>query len=226
MKRVSLLVVASALFIPAGRSASASEFNWENMIHAWMKLNIDFNYSKAQVDSYMQLFRPDVWKNVRNNEFEREKARTETTALMKMRVQDFNLKEDIVLNTTLPIGQFNFDTETFPIEKMRDTTYWYPQARYSENLPSNLHIFISNTKSFDALKMSKEAAAALVKERNEKFRGDRNLAVTIKFRVTKLRSRDTEILAEIQSLTLFRDPKRNEVLAVLKNNPEKEESKK
>jgi len=37
------------------RRKPSGEFNWENLVLAWIKFNPDFEYSDRRIDSYMQV---------------------------------------------------------------------------------------------------------------------------------------------------------------------------
>ena len=66
-------------------TVSAHDLEWQKLLLAALQLRQGLDYD-ANVDSYMQVFRPDVWNRYRNDRFGLEAKRKETIELMKRAV--------------------------------------------------------------------------------------------------------------------------------------------
>lgn len=220
MMRLCLFAIA-ALYFTTG-TARTEEFNWDNMLLAYMSMNKDFEYSDRQVDSYMQAYRKEKWETVHQNEFELREARKEVVQQMKAKVKEFKVDQTFTLNARLEFKGYDFDLKGFPIENMTDTNYWYTNSRrYSERLPYTFHLFFSNTKPFNLVKMDEEAAKQLIKARTDRFgRVDREITASIKFILDKIKNDDPAFVGTIRSITLYTDKSKTKVLAEL-SVPEK-----
>jgi len=225
MIRLCLSATLAALCLTTG-SARCEEFNWDNMLLAYMTMNKDFEYSDRQVDSYMQAYRKDKWEAVHQNEFELREVRKEVLQQMKAKVKEFKVDQTFTLNAKLEFKGYDFDLKGFPIENMSDTNYWYTNTRrYSERLPYTFHLFFSNTKPFNLVKMDEEGAKQLIKTRTDRVgRVDREITASIKFRLDKIKNDDPAFVGTISSVTLYTDKSKTKVLAEM-SVPEKTQDK-
>src|SRR3954453_1222177 len=113
-----LFVLCGSLLLLVPQPGEGHEYNYDNLLVAWMKLDKDFEYKRDYVDSYMRLYHPKVWETVRNNEFLLEEKRMETQAEMKAAVKAFDLKDTFLLKPVVTLGPYNFDKKAFPVREM------------------------------------------------------------------------------------------------------------
>lgn len=211
MRWLIMTILIPGLLLPALRG-QAHDFSWDNFLLARMKLDKGFDY-RAHADSYMQVFRPTVWKTYKNDEFELEDKRNETVDLMKSRVDDFSLDETFTLNTRLEIGKYDFDQNSFPVENMSENHYWYEYKYSNADFPSTFKVYLSNTEVLSAIPMEKSVASDFVKRRRDRYGNiNRYLHATIKFKIVKLKNGRDEFVGEIQSAKIFDDEGRTRVV--------------
>lgn len=207
------LFISTVLCVLMGTSSAiAHEMNWSNLMLASVKLQPDFNY-KEHVDSYMIIFRKDVWHKYRNDEFELNDKRDETIRMMKEKVSSFSLDENFVLHASMEFGDYDFDKGVFPIKPITPTTYFSGVRRQSFTFPSEYHIFFSNGDKLGDISMPKDEARTLVADRKTKFGTvNRDLFVEIKFRVSSLKENPHQLEAEIDEITIYADSTQKNVL--------------
>ena len=205
---LSLLVLAAA-----ASPAKAHDFSWDTMVRAAMKLDPDFDY-EANVDSWMQVYRQDVWRRYHQDEFAMEEKRQQTIAMMKRAVAGFDLVEEITLQTQFEVAQYDFDKSVFPVKKLSSTNYWYTNSRSrTGSLPYRFRIFFSNPELLQAVPMEKEAARRFVKSRVDRYgRVDRRVTATVRVKVKKPKGNPGDYVVEIQSARFYHDKDRTRVL--------------
>lgn len=215
----SQIVTTLFTFVLGVSAAFAHDFSWENLQTASMKLNKQFDY-EAHVDGYMQAYRPDLWKRYRDDEFALEEKRVETIELMKKRAEKFSLDEDFVLNVRLDLGKYDFRESRFPIENMTENYYWYASKYSVGDLPGQFTVRFSNVSLLSVIPMSKESANDFVK-RNKNSYGqvNRTVSATIWFRLTELKHKDSEFVAEIQSAKIYEDAAKTRLMHEFKKPP-------
>lgn len=208
--------------LAAAAPVRAYEFNYDNLLAAWMKLNGDFAYSTNQVDSYMQLYRQAVYNQVRNNEFRLRRERKRTEEMMREKAKKFDPSGVFTLKTKLNLDKYDFDKKGFPITEMRqnDARYWYPRSPYARYLPSQFKVYFANTAKLHYLPMDSQTAEQLLTSRTNRYgRIDRTVYAEIRFRLKKIKSvRRHQLSAEIVSATLYGTNKRVRVLRKVELN--------
>lgn len=205
MVRIIWVAVIGFTLAPAS-SARSEEFNWENMLHVWMKFNKDFEYTNRNIESYMKAIRPQTWEQVRNNEFQLNDQRKEIEKLMKERVAAVKAEVPMTLNVKLNIGKYDFDAKGFPIENLTETHYWYQSARnYADSLPYQFNLYFKNTQGHNFLAMDPKAAEALLADRKNRYGDiDRQFQSTINCRIVKRKGGES-LLAEIDDIKVYSD---------------------
>ncbi len=210
MRLIPLSLVA---FAALSAPAVAHDFSWDTMVRAAMKLDADFDY-EANVDSWMQVYRRDVWRRYHQDEFAMEEKRQQTIAMMKRAVAEFDLSEEIVLQTQFEVGQYDFTKHVFPVKKLSTTNYWYTSSRSNTgSLPYRFRIFFANPELLQAIPVEKEAARRFVKSRVDRYgRVDRGVTATVRLKVKKPKGNPGDFLVEIQSARLYHDKDRTRLL--------------
>lgn len=211
--------ISVVLLISLPTLASAQEFydfTWDTLLLAWMKLDPTFDYH-AHVEAYMRIYRPKLWEQVRNNEFQLKEREKETILLMKTRVAHFSLNREMVLHGFLELGKYDFASKSFPVENMSETHYWY-QYRWAERpLPSRFQVFLSNPGLLASIPMEKDAAGQFLQRRTDSFGNiDRKIPATIRLRIIQRKDSPGELLGEIQSATVYSNSNRQEVILRVK----------
>jgi Domain of unknown function (DUF4852) len=212
-----LTAFAIAIGLIGPPSSRADDFQWETMVHYWIRMNRDFEYSDKRIDSYMQAFRPQQWNKVRNNEAIIDDARKELKKLMEERAKDVKLDATFTLHLPMRFGDHDNDMPGFPIVQMSESTYWMTGGnRYTQALPSQFHLYFRNTQQFNSLPMTKLDAGALMTRRTNDFGSiDRTVYVILKCKIVKLKSTSGEFLADIEEATAFEDAAKTKKLGML-----------
>jgi hypothetical protein len=195
----SAIVVATVM---AARVASATEFTYQNVLLAYLKLSKDFDYQDS-VDDWMKAFRPQVWNQAHDDEFLLDAKRKETLQMMKDSVARFNLAEPFVINTTVQFGDYEFDKQQFDLEPFSDATSFHVD-HCCDSLPQQLQVSFANPTILNGLPMPKDQARMFLNGRNAGF-VDRNVSLIIEFKITQV-SGDNQMSAEIEQIQV-RDPK-------------------
>jgi len=193
-------------------NVSAHEFNWDNLAFASIKL--DKNYDvEANVDWYMEEYRPDTWKSSRNDEFEFQEKREETRRIFQQRIDNFDVNQTFVLRASFDLRDYDFSNQEFPVERSGPDSFWYEYSgKSSETLPSRLKVFMKNHEFVSAVPMSRDAAKAFIQSRKDRNGGiDRKVYAIVEFRLIKLRT-EGELVAEALKVTHYRTSARRQPL--------------
>lgn len=179
-------------------------FTWDTLLAASIKYQKGYNY-EAITDSYLQVFEPTVWSHVKEDEFKLRKERKRVIEQCQQEVKDFSLDRNVHLHTWLNLGNYNFDTESFPVTNMNESYHWSEYRYRSGGFPSTFCLYLANPDLLASLPMSPENAEAFLNRRKDgKGRINRRVEVTLRIRLTGLRPRSrTDLFGEIQSATLY-----------------------
>lgn len=210
MKKLFTLTALWALIGSA--SAMAHDLNWDNLMMAAVKMQPQFDY-EANVDSYMKIYRSDVWDRYRNDEFELQDKRDETVKMMKERISSFPLNEEFVVYTSFDFGDYDFKKQVFPLDSLTETTY-FPEFRgNSGSFPYTYKVFFKNTAKIGNINMAKDDARNFLKKRKDRYGDvDRSVNAKLQFRITKLKNGRDELEAELTHVTIYSDDQRAKVL--------------
>jgi hypothetical protein len=205
------LTVVAGLIVNTS-SALAHDFTWDNLAFASIKLNPEFDID-ANVDWYIEAFRPDVWKRYRNDEFVFREKRAESRELLKQRIAQFDINEPFTIRGNVRIGAYDFEKQEFPTDPSGSTAYWHEYGyKYSDVLPSDMKVFFLNHEFLRAIPMDQNAAKNLVAARKNSYGEiDRTIYVNIEMRIVKL-ERPGELKAEALNVTYFSDNLRSRAL--------------
>lgn len=222
MKTLRMAIVLILVSATASAEEPTHKFDWDTLLAASIKLQKDFNY-RANVDSYLQLFEPDVWDFVRNDEFELDAQRKKTIEKFQAEVERFSLDQDVALNTWLTIGEYNFETESFPVMNMSDGYFWNKRRYSSGSFPRELRLYLTNHALLAELPMSPDEARAFLNRRKDRNgEVNRRIEVTLRIRFVKLKRRSqSDLLGEVQSARLFHNRQQKLVFKDIVKPPEK-----
>ncbi len=194
-------------------TATAHDFSWDTMVRAAIKFDPDFDY-EANVDSWMQVYRKDVWKRYREDEFAMEEKRTQTIEMMKRSVEQFDLSEEMTLQTRFQLGKYDVKKLAFPVKSLSNTNYWYTNSRSgSGSLPYRFSIYLSNPEMLQWVPMPKDQARTFVKMRVDRYGNvDRYVSATVRVKLKRPKSRPGEFLVEVQSARFYHDKGRTRIV--------------
>jgi hypothetical protein len=206
-KRVVSLTLALIIAQTSGAClsiAQAHEFSWDDLAMAEIKLGGEFDYQN-HVDWYMQKYRPSVWKSCRDDEFTLSDRREETLQMFRSKVQQFDVTQTFHLRARLSLGDYDFGSEAFPIQNMGKNNYWYESIYNSGDMPSKIHVFMTNHEELKMLKMPKSQARGFVSSRkNRSGNVDRRIYAAMELKMVRRRGRG-KLEAEVQSATFYSD---------------------
>lgn len=199
------MLLACCLVLSSCPYLMAHDFAWKNLLMASMKLNQSLD-REANVDSYMQVFRPDVWKRYHNDEFEMAEKRKETLTQMAKAIDSFSLDETFVLRTTTTIGSYDFDKKQYPVAGWNESTYFYESGYPSADFPGTFKVFFENPEVVSGIPMADAAAKEFLRSRKDSYGNiDRTLQVVLYVRITKMKDAPSELFAEIQGGRIYAD---------------------
>lgn len=206
-----LLAIVLMLISPAS-FLQAHDLDWKSLLIASLKLRPGLDYD-ANVDSYMEVFRPDVWKRYRNDEFEMVGKRKETIELMKQSIASFSLQETILVRTSTEFGNYEFESKSFPINAWSESSYFYASAYPHGSFPSSMSLFLSNPKAVSRIALGEDQAKEFVRNRKDRSGNvDRRLYVLLQLRIVKAKSNPGELLAEITNCRVYADERYSKLL--------------
>lgn len=210
MKKIIFgLFVCITSFVP---NAMAHEFSWNDLMLAAIKVNPHFDY-ESNVESYMQIYMPDVWNRVKNDEFELHDKKAEAIKIMKERVEAFSLEEDFSIFVGIDFQDYDFEKNVFPVVKMNPNMFFRAHNVRHGSFPFEYKVFFSNPQFFQDIQMSKDEAKGFVQSRkSSNGQVDRTLATELRFRVTKLKNTRDELEAVIVGITTYRDKQQTIIL--------------
>ena len=207
LKRCLCLI---ALGLMLGTPAQAYEFQYDDLLFAYMKLYPNFDYD-SYVDDYMQLYRNPVWTRSHSDEFEMQKARDETLKIMKDNGAKFKTDEPFHLTTQANFGEYDFKAGKFDMNPLGiDTVFTSNPNCCVQNLKA-MKVSFSNPDVISGLPMSADDAKTFLEHHKSGGMVNRSLNVNLSF-VVKEAKEDNEMLAEIVKYTVTDPAKQNAVL--------------
>ena len=206
-----LFAVLLTLISPASL-LQAHDLDWKSLLIASLKLRPGLDY-EANVDSYMEAFRPDVWKRFRNDEFEMVGKRKETIELMKQSIANFSLQETFTVRTTTKFGSYEFESKSFPIDGWSESSFFYASTYTYGSFPDTINVFLNNPKAVTRIALGEVQAKEFVRSRKDSYgEVDRKLYVILQLRILKAKSYPDELLAEICGYRIYADEKCSKLL--------------
>jgi hypothetical protein len=195
------------------------EFTWHNLLLARDKIDDNFSL-EDHVDGYMQSARSGVWKQCRYDEFQLEKKRIETLAILKKRLADFDIERDFMLKTHLTFQAYDFKGSTFSINEATEDHYWYGNHyNSSSSLPSRLVVYLKDPKMIGGIPMEPEAAERFVASRKSHYGSiDRKVYANIRLRITGVRS-SGGMESEVRWAQFFSDSGRTRLIYETPKSP-------
>jgi hypothetical protein len=163
IKKVILASMVSTMASAFTTSAYAAEFTYDSVLPIYLKLDASL-MPEDIVDSYMEKYRPEVWKKYRHDEFELEEKRVETLGLMKDVISAANTDEVFKIQTRMDFGDYNFDNQKFDFRPFNDGLF-FPLDNCCNDLPSKIRVSFTNTNIVDGIPMSKDQAKAFLNAR-------------------------------------------------------------
>jgi len=212
MKKPIVLIFLTLLF----GNSSASSFGWNEALLASMKLQEDYAYERT-VDSYMRLFRRDVWTRHRNDEFELQDKRVETVEIMKDRVDNLDLNSEFLVNTEFRFLEYDFEKSEYPLIALNEDSIIRIEhvAHRSHHvstygLPTSFDLSFTNTDIIGAIPMKQDVAREfLISRRDSRGNVNRALSVALYFKLIDFHENDNRFDAEITRVDIFHGPLRD-----------------
>lgn len=206
------LVLSLCSLVLATNHAQAHDFHWKNLLLASLKLNESLDH-EANVDSYMQVFRPDVWNRYHNDEFELLEKRKETLGLMAAEIKRFSLEQAFVVRTTTTFGTYDFAKQQYPIAGWNETSYFYESGYPHADFAGTIRVFFENPQAVVGIPMTAAAAREFLRGRKDRYGNiDRNVSVVLSVRILKFKDAPQDLLAEIQGGRIYADAKNTSLL--------------
>lgn len=210
MKKIFYLALLCSLI--CSTNAIAHDLNWDNLMMAAVKMQPQFDY-EANVDSYMKIYRSDVWDRYKNDEFELQDKRNETIKMMKDKISSFSLDEPFIIYTSFKFGSYDFDEQMFPLNSFAGNSYLVEKRYNNWSFPKAYKVFFNNPERIGDINMEKEKAKKFLKKRKSSYGNvDRNVNAKIKFRITDLKNGRNKLEAELEDVTIYSDDQMSKVI--------------
>ena len=203
LRKTVVTAAAAGTLLFTANATAVNEFSWTNLMLASAKLNQSFDY-ETYVDSYMAEYRQPVYRKYRNDEFKMQAKREETIEMMKKRINNFDIDEEYLINTSVQMGQYDFNAGSFPIQGPGPNSYFYDTNTAGE-FPYRYKVSFSNTDMVGDLDMEASAAEQFVAERKDSNGNvNRELPAQLKFKIVE-RDSDDMLVAEFTEVTLYEE---------------------
>lgn len=231
---VFLLVNICFITIPKQADANISDgwvsslnynYSWDNFLIGSISLYRQFPY-RLYVDSYLRKYHESKWLRFRQDEFMWGKIQEEAVDEMKRKVKDFRLNHNFSIFGVFRFGDYNFETEEFFFEPFSENMFIGIEDKKPFGFPSEFKIKFENYDAISGIKLSSDDAKDLIATRplvNGKIQ--RHLYGELKFKLSRLQDRKltfpyTVIIADVDSLTLYSDQTRTDLVAsfILRSN--------
>ena len=209
--RRSLLALAVLCAICS--PASAYDLTYQNMLIASMKINPNFDYDNA-VDGYMQAFRPTVWQQSHDDEFEKHGKEAETVKMMKGSAESFNLSDPIIINTGIQFGEYNFKVHQFALNPFTESSFFPVNYCCANGIPNQIKLFLSNADIINGLPMDEAAAKDFLNQHKQYGNVNRALNAQISV-VLKSAKSDNELIGEVTKVVIHDPMNKNAVVETL-----------
>lgn len=207
-----VLLILSVLAI-ACSPALAYDLTYQNMLIASMKLNPGFDYENA-VDGYMQAFRPTVWQQSHDDEFEKHGKEAETVKMMKDSAASFNLSDPIVINTGIQFGEYDFNSHQFALSPFTESSYFPVNHCCNNGIPNQIKLFFSNPDIINGLPMDEAAAKNFLNQHKQFGNVNRTINAQISV-ILKSSKSDDELIGQVVKVVLHDPMNKNAVIQTL-----------
>ena len=188
------------------------EFSWENLLFAMAKLDKHFDVS-AYWDDYLEVFRPAVWKEYRNDEFQLAKKKAEALEALRERIANFDLNRDFVIRANLTIGKYDFDRSAFPVEEATTSHYWYERHYPHGDFPERIEVYFSNPELMRHISLPPDKAEQfLASRKNSRGEVNRRICANVHIRLRSIKEGNEKLLSEIRWAQFFADDNRTTLL--------------
>jgi len=199
LKLKELTFVFGVLLSPL---ANAYDFNFENVLIAYIKLNENIKPADV-VDGYMQIYRPTVWKNSHNDEFEMEGKREETVRIINNKVANMDLNKNFTIRTKLPFDEYDFVKGMFSFTPLREGVFFPVHKCCYSGITDHIEVYFDNGKIVNGLKIPKEQAKTLLSQRRTSY-GSINRDVYMKINFLMKESTDSnKIIGHISNVEVY-----------------------
>jgi hypothetical protein len=185
--------------------AQAAEFTYQNVLLAYIKLSHDFPID-YMADDLMQVFRPEIWQRVHNDEFALQKRRAETLAMIRNNLALLSPGEEFTLQTAIQFGAYDFNAHKFDLHPFTEATY-FPVEFCCTDLPSRIRVGFANPGLLDGLPLPEASARALL----SKHANNRELQALVRFRMQSAAA-DYHVTAVIDQVDVLDPANGNRVL--------------
>lgn len=205
MPSIKTIISITTLLLFSQGTVAAHEFTWHNLLNASAKMTENFDYQNY-VDSYMQLYRKQVWQKYHDDEFALQDKRKETIKIMKEKFESFDASEPFVIRTELSFGKYDFENNIFPVNGLEKGTY-FPQSHYNTGaFPHSFELHVKSVDRIGDLSMPKNEARKFINSRKD-TNGDVDRTIFAKLLINPTgSSSDLEkVEGELVKVTLFSD---------------------
>lgn len=197
----TVLKNSSAKLLP-----SAQRLSWERLLFADMHLQPSFDFNE-HVDAYMRIFRPELWKRYRNDEFELAAKRRESISMMKQSASTFAPENLFLAQTSFKFGSYDFNRGLFPLDSISESSFFSYEKLYSHSLPNEYKIRFTNPSMVGDLAMGEADAKAFLQKRKYKSGlVDRKVYAKLFFSNVKLEGTQHTFMADLKSIYIYSDP--------------------
>lgn len=208
MRTLTKYAVVAVLAVST--SAHAVELEYANVLHAYMHLDKKFDYEEM-VDSYMETFRPEIYRRYKDDEFEGPAKRKETIELMKKDAAEPWLEAEFTVRTHAEFGEYDFKRQAFDFHPLSEGTY-FPVHHCCNQLPGQLDVYLSNTGIIDGIPMPKDEAKQFLETMKSSWGLSREVTLEFRFKLIGLKGRNA-LLAKITSAQVIAGRTKPRVLA-------------
>ncbi len=205
MKTLTLISILFVTYV-SSVTCSANEFSWKNLMLAEAQLDPDYDF-EANASWYMKMYRPNVWKRSKNNEFTFHGEIQKTAEIFKKQAKELDLKDTFTIKSNLTLGKYNFKTNSFPITPNGSETYWKKyRPIYASDAVREYRVFMQNHELLKEIKVKFDEAQKLIESRTGRYGDvDRRVWIELKIKIIKRRSERGQLLGVVEKATFYQD---------------------
>lgn len=215
-----LAIIGIIFFIVSSGSLHAKEINYHNALIAFINLTNDRQY-QTFVDDWMRAFRPNIWRQYANDEFELEDRRSEMKEIINGGLNSFVKDEEFEILTSANFGSYDFEDQIFELAPFSKTTYFkvgVPRGGGVRKLPHEFSFKFENPDVLNGFPMSKKEAKQFLKSRKYASGSiNKNLNISVTAKPIKA-NQHHEIILRINKIQIIDSKNANKILYVIQGS--------
>lgn len=208
------------VILTVSQKAYCLDLTYYNCLVAFIKMTNETQYPTL-VDDWMKEFRPQIWDQYHEDQFNLDAQRTEMKSVISKALNSYNTSEPFDINLGERIGPYDFTDEVFDLHPFsKNTSFSISRKHGSYSLPDRFKISFANPDILNGLPMKKEEAKKFLESRKHSYGGgyDEEIAISVKAIPIKA-NQNHEIVLKIVELSILDPRRKNKVIFQASEQP-------